>query len=61
MTTKVNVECPAPNHKRVRVRHLYLKEDGTAGAIHKEEILEHGQAISGYVHSGMRLIIDEID
>ena len=60
MTTAVNIVVPKPNHKRVQVK-VVNPATGEEYAQKPAVILDHGQNHTEYVHSGQRLIIDEVD
>jgi hypothetical protein len=60
MTTTVQIVVPKPNHKRVRVQ-VVNPADGTEYPGKPAVTVEHGTVHTEYVHSGQRLIIDEID
>ena len=59
MTTQVLIVVPKPNHKRVSVQ--VVNPTGGTEHVAPAEILAAGEALTQYVHSGQRLIIDEID
>lgn len=58
MTTTVHIVVPKPNHHRVLVKVVDLS-DGLE--LKPAVILGHGENLTEYVHSGQRLIIDEVD
>jgi hypothetical protein len=60
MTTTVHIVVPKPNHKRVRVT-VVNPETGEQYPSKPPVIVEHGANLTEYVHSGQRLIVDEID
>lgn len=64
MTTCVVISIPGPNDKKSRVRVCavsaeLVRRDGTE-SVQSEEFLNHGDERQFYVHSGQRLLIEEI-